>query len=204
MDIVTNVVTWVHSQPSLYLAKAPTFYGGWERWAQLDMALAWAVVNHNLEVYTEDPVFEDKERADLVVAATDVGGNHYCDIVELKAWAYGAEKLSNFYEKKVGADIVKVRKALKSDIPYVNGSTRRWAIGLVSVAGVKQKCDPKATLTVPSTWTDADALDYVEKEHKETKAGDDGTVKLAHTLAANGDGSMIVTLWGSSILPAPQ
>lgn len=188
MNVPQEIRNWAQGKLTQNLRVGPSLNGGWERWAQVDMALLWktaAGVDVNTEAYCygNQGIANQNNRADIVVY---LAGHQHYDIIELKAWKYLADTLNTFFNTHVAADIMQVQMGLVA--PYTNGTQTRWAVGLVSVAGLRHHYN--------ANWTDAEALNYVEQHWPGVAVGQGNNahvVDLNHVLAANGNGSAIIS-----------
>lgn len=120
---VDYVKDWIAQQEKM--TQPPEWQGGWERWAQGQIALFKNDVD-GIQVYTEQRIYKNdpKEAVDLDFRAP--GQNQKDVYVELKCYSQINDDTANTFAKNMHDDFNKIRKPLKAGL---QGSTL-WAIGI--------------------------------------------------------------------------
>ncbi|KAH6911087.1 hypothetical protein BKA70DRAFT_52725 [Coprinopsis sp. MPI-PUGE-AT-0042] len=105
--------------------------GGWEGWAQVEIAISLAATVPNNTVLREPhPYPNPGDKADVLLTITEpLNGQHHYEILELKCW--GQLRKKGEFIKQVEIDIDKILTTAN----VVN--TRAWAMVLVPDAAVK-------------------------------------------------------------------
>ena len=121
---VTFIKAWLSKQQKA--AVAPNWNGGWERWAQGQVAIYWEA-NNGWQVFTEQRIYQDgtKDAVDLEFRKV-VNGAGVRSFCELKCYGAFNNDTANTFINNIMIDYVKVQGALKPE--YKN--SRLWVIGL--------------------------------------------------------------------------
>ncbi|KAH7015913.1 hypothetical protein EDB80DRAFT_708869 [Ilyonectria destructans] len=121
---------WIHQQSRLHLP--PTWKGGWERWAQGQIALFMEGQN-GYQVWTEEHIYRDNptDAVDLEFRKP-AGTNGVRTFLELKCYSATNEDSAQTFITRVLQDYDKVQRRLTSGVPGepdARGSTL-WVIGI--------------------------------------------------------------------------
>jgi hypothetical protein len=125
--------------------------GGWEGWAQVEIAISLAATVPNNTVLREPHPYPNAgSKADVLLTIT-AGGQAHHEILELKCWGQLRQKAD--FIKKVEIDIDKILTTAN----VVN--TRAWAMVLVPDAAVKN--DIKNAMLAKRRQSGANFIDQV-------------------------------------------